>query len=161
MSPMHRAIFLAGLIAVLIVFPKYTDLICIFNQCSDRPPTRPSPLRHPAFRCHAILSPRDEFAARGPSRWNSIFAISPDCRQNREAEWPRPFLPYRQSIFLFPSTSLRLANIFQSLVLNSISFVFLVVSFTALDQLINEIKWPSNRFFFLFLGTIFRKKQRL
>lgn len=49
-----------------ILFPKHTDLICIFNQCSNRA-RRPSSwlsLVFP-FDLPGILFPREEFPARG------------------------------------------------------------------------------------------------
>lgn len=123
----HRrphAIFLTGLTATLIVFPKYTDLICIFNQCLNRVHLQPASRRshHPAMVDLPRDSfPRDEFAAQGPSRRNSIFAISSDYRRNREAERSHPPLSYRRSISRLSTASSRLTNIVFPL--NSISFV--------------------------------------
>lgn len=67
-----------------IVFSKYTDPICIFNQCSDRVQPGRCSCRSLSFDLPRDPLPRDEFDARGPFQGNSIFAISPDCRQNRE-----------------------------------------------------------------------------
>lgn len=141
--PMNHAIFLTwpGLIVAFIVFPKYVPDLYVF-LISVRIKFFP----HPPFRstCQAIVFPRDEFAARGLPRRNSIFAISPDCRRNREAENLIPFVLYPPIDFtslLDLFTSREISRLISRFKLNFCFFV----SFVALDQLANEIKWPSNR----------------
>lgn len=73
------------------------DLICIFNQCSNRVrrplETKPSP----CFPCLSIRLAREDpipsggIRSAGTSERNSIFAISPDCHQNQEGKAPRLF----------------------------------------------------------------------
>lgn len=73
------------------------DLICIFNQCSNRVRqplvTKPSP----CFPCLSIRLAREDpipsggIRSAGTSERNSIFAISPDCHQNQEGKAPRLF----------------------------------------------------------------------
>lgn len=99
----------AVLITVSIVFPKHTDLICIFNQCSDRlrslsrflstlprveSATPPLSVR----LATRSFPPGTNSPCAGSFSWrNSIFAISPDdCHRNRGGRPPRPFLPCRR-----------------------------------------------------------------
>jgi len=87
--------------------------------------------------------PRDKFAAQGPFRWNSIFAIS-NYRRNREAE-RISFSSFLLSIdlsFLYSLLAPRSA-IVQPLPLNSISFVsfhvFCYVRSTCVNKMIVKL----------------------
>lgn len=146
----HRRPHAIFLIAALIIFPKYTDLICIFNQCSNRIHLQPTHQScHPAFPFDLPRDPFpwDEFAAQGPFRRNSIFAISSDYRRNREVERSHPLLSYRWSIFRLSAAFSRLTNIVQPLLLNSISFVsFHVFCYAPSTCVWNKVvvKWIRN-----------------
>jgi len=130
------------LTAALIVFPKYTDLICIFNQCSNRVHFQPACLSR-SFDLPRDSFPRDKFAAQGPFRWNSIFAIS-NYRRNREAERisSSSFLLSIDLSFLYSLLAPRSA-IVQPLPLNSISFVsfhvFCYVRSTCVNKMIVKL----------------------
>lgn len=117
--------FLTSLIAGL-VFSKYTDLICIFNQCSNRVHFQPACRSRPAFRstCHAILS-------RGTSSPRS--GLSDEIRYSQfrptiaEIEKQRGFILFfltvNRSVVSPQPPHASCSAIVQPFLLNSISFV--------------------------------------
>lgn len=102
-----------------ILFPKHTNLICIFNQCSESRASFPS--CHPSFGSRVsfcfpfgspgILFPREEFAAEGLPNEIRYSQFRFDCHQNREGKGSFVFLLHHRlfspSRFSFvPSSSI-------------------------------------------------------
>lgn len=117
-----HVIFPIDLTAALIVFPKYTDLVCIFNQCSNR-------ARLPLVRA-ILLSVRfaTRFFPAGRIRRAGTFPAKLDIRnfvrtiagiERGRVASSSSFLPPID----LPAAFSRLANIVRALPLNSISFV--------------------------------------
>jgi len=150
----HRclhAIFLTDLTAVFIVFPKYTDLVCIFNQCSNRVHLRPARRScHPAFRstCHAILSRGTNSPCRDLSDETRYSQFRPTIAGiEKQRSLILFFLISDRSLRLFTASS-RLASIVQPFPLNSISFVsFYVLCYARSTCVWNKVvvKWIRNR----------------
>lgn len=149
--PMNHAIFLTSLIAALIVFPKYIPdlyvfLIRVFGSSS--PPTCPSVVPLPSVQ----LTTRS--FSRGTNSPHGDFLDETRYSQFRltvagiERQRPHPFcslppIDFTSLLDLLTSREYRLVSRFK------LNFFYFFVSFAAqlvlLDQLANEIKWPSNR----------------